>query len=136
MNAPNPLQSQISKQAFKCENSKCPGLDGIPAEFFKALWPEIGQDLLEIFKQSQDTGKLPESMRLAVIQCIPKKGDLTEVKNWRPISLLNADYKIFASVIANRYSIHLPSVISPFQTVSHLTFSNCNCSFAQNFSQP
>jgi len=56
------------------ENGKCPGLDEIPVEFYKALWPEIGPDLFEIFKHAQDIGILPESMRHAVIRCIPKKG--------------------------------------------------------------
>jgi len=87
-------------------------------EFYKALWPEIGQDLFEVFNEAQDIGILPESMRHAVICCIPKKGDLTEVRNWRPISLLNADYKIFAKCIANRFAKYLPFVVSPNQTAN------------------
>jgi len=110
--------ADLKSALFKSENSKCPGLDGIPAEFFKALWAEMGPDLLEIFNLAQETGTLPESMRLAVIRCIPKKGDLTEAKNWRPISLLNADYKIFASAIASRFSEYIPFVVSPFQTAT------------------
>ena len=32
-----------------------------------------------------------------------KKGkDLTDIKSWRPLALLNSDYAILAKVIANR----------------------------------
>ena len=57
-------------------------------------------------------------MRCAIIRCIPKRGDLTEVRNWRPIGLLNADYKLFARCIADRISKFLPFVISPSQTAT------------------
>ena len=36
-----------------------------------------------------------------------QKGDLCEFKNWRPVALLCADYKIFAKVLANRLKSHL-----------------------------
>lgn len=30
-------------------NVKAPGFDGIPVEFYKAFWPVVGKDLLEVF---------------------------------------------------------------------------------------
>jgi len=99
-------------------NGKCPGLDGIPAEFYKTCWDTFSADLFQVFECSFSSGIMPESMRGAVIRCIPKRGDLTEVRNWRPISLLNADYKLFARCIADRISKFLPFVISPSQTAT------------------
>ena len=99
-------------------NGKSPGQDGIPMEFYKTFWDIIGPDLQLVFRHSFDTGILPESQRVAVIRCLPKKGDLSDVRNWRPISLLNADYKIFAKCITDRLSTFLPSVISPHQTAN------------------
>ena len=46
---------------------------------------------------------LPESSRKGIINLIPKKGkDTRELKNLRPITLLNSDYKIIEKMIANR----------------------------------
>ena len=42
---------------------------------------------------SFDSGALPFSQREALISLSFKKGDRFEHKNWRPISLLNDDYK-------------------------------------------
>ena len=51
------------------------------------------------------------------ITLIPKKDkSLCYIKNWRPISLLNCDYKIAAKSIANRIKKVLPSIISSDQT--------------------
>jgi retron-type reverse transcriptase len=41
-------------------------------------------------------------MKTAKIRLIPKKGDLTKIGNWRPISLLSCFYKIISRTFANR----------------------------------
>ncbi|KAK3508126.1 hypothetical protein QTP70_015056 [Hemibagrus guttatus] len=67
------------------ENGRAPGIDGLPAEFYKAFWAVIGQDVLNVLRDSIRRGELPLSCRRAVLTLLPKKGDL---KNWRPVSLL------------------------------------------------
>ena len=63
-------------------------------------------------------GKLPQSLRRAIITLIFKKEDLEGLKNWRPISLLTADYKIIAKVLANRLKNVMKSLIHPDQACS------------------
>lgn len=74
--------------------AKSPGSDGFPAEFYLAFWDVLGSDLVEVFNASFDSGSLPLSQRGALISLIFKKGNRLEHKNWRPISLLNVDYKL------------------------------------------
>ena len=98
------------------QSGKAPGIDGLPADFFKSFWDILGQDLLEVVNDSILTGRLPLSCRRAVITLLPKKGDLQELKNWRPVSLLCTDYKILSEALALRLREVMASVIHPDQT--------------------
>ena len=44
-----------------------------------------------------------------------KKGDRSDIRNWRPISLLNIDYKILSKVFAERLKLVLHEIISDEQ---------------------
>ena len=59
------------------------------------------------------------SQRIGVLTLIPKPKpppDLVYIKNWRPITLLNVDYKIFTHAVKNRIIETLPNLISQAQT--------------------
>lgn len=58
------------------------------------------------------------SQRTGLITLLYKKGDRTDLKNWRPISLLNCDYKILAKMISLRLANVLENIIQPDQTCS------------------
>ena len=61
--------------------------------------------------------KLSVSQRRGIITLIPKGYEnLKELRNWRPITLLNVDYKILARIIAMRSEPFLPNLIHPDQT--------------------
>ena len=97
------------------ENKKSPGLDGLPYEFYKTYWELIKEDLLQILNNVLTTLSLTESQSLAVIILHPKSGDTKLLSNWRPISLMNCDYKIMAKVFANRLKLLVPEIISKEQ---------------------
>ena len=52
--------------------------------------------------EAMSAGELPESLRQGDIILLYKKGDPEEIRNYRPITLLNVDYKIFSRIITNR----------------------------------
>ena len=97
-------------------NGKAPGIDGLPVDFYKSFWPVIGEDLLEVFRDSLRKGQLPLSCRRAVITLLPKKGDLQDLKNWRPVSLLCGDYKILSKALASRLREVMSEIIHVDQT--------------------
>lgn len=104
-------QNELYTAMMRMENGKTPGIDGIPVDFYKILWPVIGEDFFLVLNDSLNRGLLPLSCRRAVITLLPKKGDLQNISNWRPISLLCADYKILSKALATRLSQVLSQVI-------------------------
>ena len=97
---------------------KSPGSDGFPMEFYVAFWDVIGADIVDVFNASFDLGFVPPSQRTALIFLIFKKGDRLLHKNWRPIILLNVDYKLCARALAGRLLKVLHSVVLSNQTCS------------------
>lgn len=84
------------------KRGKTPGLDGLPAEYYKVFWEMIGVYVHEVCIAVLKEGRLPKCMSESLIVLLYKKGEKRDLKNWRPISLLNVDYKLIAKVIANR----------------------------------
>ena len=101
----------------KMECNKTPGSDGLPAEFYKVFWNDIADLFLKSLNYANQTGQLSVTQRRGIIKLIPKKdAEPCLIKNWRPISLLNCDYKIAAKAIANRFKQVLPNLIDNDQT--------------------
>ena len=99
------------------ESGKSPGTDGIPAEFYKVFWDDLFPFLLAALNSAFTQGHLSISQRRGLITLIPKKDKpLQHLKNWRPISLLNCDYKIATKAIAARIKKVLPDLINNDQT--------------------
>jgi len=58
---------------------------------------------------------MPDAFKIARIKLIPKKGDCSKIKNWRPISLLLNFYKIISRLINNRLKKIANGVLSRSQ---------------------
>ena len=97
-------------------SSKTTGCDGFPMEFYSIFWCILGSDLVRVFNFSYSHGRLSISQCRGIIILLYKKGDRLQTKNWRPISLLNVDYKIATRAVAGRLLAVIGSVVSPDQT--------------------
>ena len=99
------------------QNNKSPGDDGFTKEFYEGFFDLLGNALLESFNAGFENGTLSVSQRRGIISLIPKaENSFTTLSNWRPITLLNVDYKILAKVIAKRIESVLPKLIHSDQT--------------------
>ena len=84
---------------------------------YKLFWDDISEMLLASYNYSFNQNKLCISQRRGIITLIPKQGkDHLYLNNWRPITLLNVDYKILAKTIAIRLKSKLTDIIHPDQT--------------------
>jgi hypothetical protein len=95
---------------------RSPGIDGIPTEFYSEFWDDINQLMLELFNHILEVKSLAKSQKKGLITLLPKKGDLSLLENWRPVSVLCADYKILSKVLVNRIKPSLQSLINVDQT--------------------
>ena len=96
---------------------KSPGDDGFTAEFYTYFFDLVSHDLVNSFNTAYKEGELSISQRRGVITLVPKEDSgLSDLSNWRPITLLNLDYKITSKVIAKRIQKILPRIIHPDQT--------------------
>jgi hypothetical protein len=98
-------------------NNKTPGTDGLPTEWYKFFFKDVGQMVVDSFNYAFKCGKLSPDQRRGIISLIPKKDkNPIYLQNWRPISLLNTDYKIASKCIAFRIRNVLHNIISGEQT--------------------
>ena len=92
---------------------KTPGPDDLSAEFYLNCWQTIAQDFTAALNDMHTSGVIPSDMKTGFIQLIHKKGTQTDLRNYRPITLLNTDLKIYTKLISNRIRSYLTDVISP-----------------------
>ena len=87
------------------------------AEFYLRFWNNISGPLIDSLNYSVFVGELSIPQWQGIISLIPKKNkDPLLLKNWRPITLLNVDYKLATKYIARRLEKVLPHLIERDQT--------------------
>ena len=90
---------------------KSPGCDGIISEFYQKYSHIIENEFMEVIKEIEVCKTLCDSMYRGIIALLYKNGDRDVILNWRPITLLNIDYKVIAKIYAERLKTVLPYII-------------------------
>ena len=94
---------------------KSPGPDRIPNAFYKNF-ADLLAPLLTLAYNQAHTGKgLPPQMIQGLITVLYKKKDRNDPRNYRPITLLNGDYKILMRILAQRLNIAILQFVSECQ---------------------
>ena len=92
-------------------SGKTPDSDGLPQEFYSKFWNILSPHLPTVYNYSFMTGCFSKPMQESATHLIFKKGNRKNLKNWRPISLLNVDSKICSKALANHLSKVLSSIV-------------------------
>jgi hypothetical protein len=104
---------ELTKALGESNMKSAPGLDVFSNKFIYKFWNELRWPFFECCKSSLEEGTLLDSF--AQIKIIPKKGDISQLKNWRPISLLSNFYKILLRAINNRLKTVVNRILSRSQ---------------------
>jgi exonuclease III len=103
---------ELDEAVAKSNGNSAPGIDGIGNRFIKKFWHLFRIPLLEYLRVCNARGTLTETFRTALIRLIPKKGNVEQIKNWRPISLLSCFYKIISKAVDARLETVIDKVTS------------------------
>ena len=102
--------NELKEALTSFADNKSPGKDGFTKEFYQTFFDLLCKDLLNSYNEAFCKGSLSVSQKRETITLIPKGDEnLSELKNWRPISLLDIDYKILSKVLARRMENILPN---------------------------
>lgn len=111
-----PSAHEIETVINELPSGKSPGPDGLTSEFYRKFMDKLTPLLKILYDEIWEKNIVPDGFTEASVRLIYKnKGDKKDLANWRPISLMNVDYKIMASWIKNRIQDRLKSVIEPEQ---------------------
>ena len=92
---------EVKAQMKRLPSSSAPGPDRLPYKVWKAIDPE-GVILARIFEVCRQRKKVPSAWKTSTTILIHKSGDKEEPRNWRPISLQNAIYKLYVAIWGRR----------------------------------
>lgn len=97
---------------------KAPGMDGFPFELYGFLLTinGVASLLARVMTEALTDARMPQSWLQTCMILLYKKGDASDLANWRPLSLINSDAKLFTKIITLRLHAPLDDLITPFQT--------------------
>ncbi len=116
LDRPDIASSEVSASLGQSGTGIAPGADGIPFELYKEYSGQFTPLLSRLFSAILAMGELPRGFHAGVVHSFYKKGDRTDPANYRPITLLNTDYRLFTRALAARLVPAQAGIISRTQT--------------------
>lgn len=94
----------LLQASARCPTASSPGNDGLPYEALSFVFrnESLQHLVLRVYNQALSSGIFPPSWTSTCTVLLPKKGDLNLLQNWRPISLINTDAKVFTRLLTGR----------------------------------
>lgn len=101
------------------KSGSSPGPDGLPTEFYRTFWHITGNQIVQLVNDILTTSSIPPSFRKGRLVLLHKEGkDPSLTSSYRPITVLNSDYKLFVSLLVSRIKWVWPDLICPQQPSS------------------
>ena len=108
---------EVGLALFRLRTGKAPGPDGIPVEFLREAWKVIPDRFVDLFNACLSQGIFPKRWKTAEVVPILKSPsrDPSDLKAYRPISLLPTLGKWLERLMATRLESILVNVRNPSQ---------------------
>ncbi|KAK4515207.1 uncharacterized protein ATC70_002817 [Mucor velutinosus] len=107
----------LLEDSKKTRRLSSPGPDGLPYEILYLVlkFPLLHALIETIYNEALQKGKFPKSWNETIMCLLYKKGDPAQMKNYRPLSLANSDYKLFTRCLNRRIVTTSTQLISRHQ---------------------
>jgi hypothetical protein len=96
--------------------NKAPGPDGMTGLFYKSYWPIVKNCVIVSVQSFFRGGFMLKAFNHTNIALIPKVDNPSLVNHFRPVSLINFNYKIISKILSNRLKPLLHKIVSPTQS--------------------
>jgi hypothetical protein len=107
---------EIKGVVMEMKVNLAPGPNGFTTIFFQKFWDTIQGDFLSMFQDFWEGHLDIKRLNFEVITLVPKVKEANCIKQYRPICLLNVDYKCFTKVLTNRLVSVAQRVVGKNQT--------------------
>ncbi|KAG1050343.1 hypothetical protein G6F43_007374 [Rhizopus delemar] len=112
------LLDEILDQTSRLPKISRPGIDGLSYKFLKLIFkhPKYSDLIERVYNDAISSSLFPQSWLQTCVCLLPKKVDLTRLHNWRPITLINCDVKVFIRLLNARMVTVTPPLISSWKS--------------------
>jgi hypothetical protein len=108
-------REEIIQVVKDLQGDKSLGPDGFNMAFFQKCWSVVEGDVLGFFEKVYEHGTFAHSLNAIFVALIPKTHNASNIRDFRPISLIGSVYKILAKVLANQLKRVLDGLVSESQ---------------------
>ncbi|CEP11211.1 hypothetical protein, partial, partial [Parasitella parasitica] len=104
--------------ATRAPKQSSPGIDSLPYAIIHLLLTHAATAAiaLQVYSDALLHGVFPQSWQETCLVLLPKKGNLSLLQNWRPISLICCDAKIFTRLLNARLMLRFSTRLSISQS--------------------
>ncbi|KAG1152042.1 hypothetical protein G6F37_003564 [Rhizopus arrhizus] len=110
--------SDLLEAVHCCPAQSSSGSDSIPYALLSVILclPDCKAVALQVFNDALSLDIFPPSWSDTCVSLLSKKGNLSDLRNWRPISLISTDAKVYTRLLDACLLPAVSSLITPFQT--------------------
>ena len=109
-------ESEIKDVIFSCYAEGAPGPDGLSFLFYQKFWNLIKNDVVHLFNDFHRGDLDLKRLNFALVTLIPKVGEATNMKQFRPINLLNCSFNFFSKLLTLRLTSVVQRIVAPTQS--------------------
>ena len=112
-------REELKRACFAMELGKSPGPNGLTVKFFRTFFESLAPFLVLLVNSILDEESVPSKVQLAyMILLLKDEKNPEDPKNYRPISLLNVEYKLITRSLASKLSLKISSLVNLDQACS------------------